>query len=121
MTEDRWEMTRQIVDGCTEPNQDAKADNGKPRLSLVPMQIVYEIATIREYGNKKYPNGGVNNWKQVDPQRLWDACLRHIIAASDDFMRVDDESGYKHISHAACNLAFLLQMIKEKDNACIHR
>ena len=31
-------------------SQEAKADAGKPRVSLVPMQIVSDIARIREYG-----------------------------------------------------------------------
>ena len=35
-------------------NQKIKADEGKPKLSLVPWQIVYDIARVREYGNQKY-------------------------------------------------------------------
>ena len=35
-------------------NQTAKADAGKPKLTLVPRQIIYDIAEVREYGNKKY-------------------------------------------------------------------
>ena len=33
------------------PSQEAKADIGKPRLSLVPSQIIRDIARVREYGN----------------------------------------------------------------------
>ena len=37
-----------------ELTQIAKADHGKPRLTLVPMQILFDIAMVREYGNMKY-------------------------------------------------------------------
>ena len=30
----------------------AKHDAGKPRLSLVPPQIIFDIAQVREYGNR---------------------------------------------------------------------
>lgn len=39
-------------------DQSAKADAGKPKLSLVPVEIIRDIARIREYGNGKYPEGG---------------------------------------------------------------
>lgn len=94
-------------------SQDAKADAGKLQLTLVPKQIIYNIAEVREYGCNKYPNGGRDNWKAVEPQRYWDACVRHIVAAMDDYTRRDDESGLLHLSHAATNLAFLLEMMKE--------
>ena len=44
-------------------DQKAKADGGKARLSLVPMQIMYDVAAIRGYGVMKYPDGGPENWK----------------------------------------------------------
>lgn len=95
-------------------NQTAKADAGKPRLTLVPPAIMFEIAKIREYGNAKYHDP--DNWKQVEPQRYWDACVRHIFAALSDYTKKDDESGLLHISHAACNLSFLLQMMEDKQS-----
>ena len=33
-------------------SQDAKRDAGKPRLTLVPRRIIWDIAVIREYGCK---------------------------------------------------------------------
>lgn len=91
-------------------NQDAKADAGKPILTLVPPQIMFEIEDVREYGNNKY--GDPDNWKNVSPDRYWEALIRHVFAAWNDFRKVDPESGLKHLSHIACNAAFLLQMIK---------
>ena len=43
-----------IDDGDTrEQTQRAKADAGKIRPSLVPVQIIRDIAEVREYGNRK--------------------------------------------------------------------
>ena len=90
--------------------QSAKADAGKLQITLVPRQIIRDIAAVRMYGNQKYPEGGVDNWKKVEPQRYRDALMRHLLADLDDPDSVDKESGIKHLKHAACNLAFLCEM-----------
>ena len=97
-----------------EPNQTAKADAGKPQLTLVPRRIIWAIARVREYGCKKYPEGGVDNWKQVEKERYRDAMMRHMLQYLDDPDGVDEESGIKHLHHLACNVAFLCEM--EQDN-----
>lgn len=94
-------------------DQMAKADSGKPRLTLVPTQIIFDIAKVREYGNKKYPEGGPDNWKKVEVQRYRDAAFRHFIAYLNDPKGADEESGIKHLSHLACNIAFLCELEKE--------
>ena len=104
-----------MQDGKTEDIV-AKDDAGKLRLTLVPRQIIYAIAEIREYGCRKYPHGGVDNWKTVEPDRYFDALARHILAAWNDHTAKDPESGYMHLKHAACNLAFLLELIEGDDN-----
>lgn len=91
-------------------NQEAKADAGKLDYTLVPTEIITEIAKIRTYGLAKYKER--DNWKKVSIDRYWKATIRHIIAAWDDYTKVDDESGLLHISHAACNLAFILELMK---------
>lgn len=93
------------------PDQAAKADAGKPRLTLVPMQILFDIAAIREYGNKKY--GAPDNWKNVEPDRFREAAFRHFLRYIDDPAGVDEESGLPHRWHLECNLAFLAEMEKE--------
>ena len=95
-------------------NQTAKADAGKPRLSLVPPQIIYDIARIRMYGNSKYPEGGKDNWKQVEPERYRDAAFRHLLAYIADPAGADEESGMPHLWHLACNVAFLCELEKDK-------
>jgi len=92
------------------PNQKVKSDAGKPKLSLVPPQIIFEIAKVREYGNNKYPDGGTDNWKQVEPERYRDAAFRHLLSYIQDPDGVDEESGISHLSHLACNIAFLCEL-----------
>lgn len=91
-----------------DPSQTAKADNGKPQLTLVPMKILPAIARIREYGNKKYKSS--DNWKTVNPTRYRDAAMRHMVAYVEDPASVDSESGLPHLWHLACNIAFLISM-----------
>jgi hypothetical protein len=87
-------------------DQKIKADDGKAKLSLVPTEIMYAIARIREYGNNKYPDGGEDNWKSVKPRRYLDAAMRHMLMMRDG-EELDPESGYPHLWHLACNVAFL--------------
>lgn len=89
---------------------EAKADQGKARLTLVPTKIIYAIARIREYGNKKYPAGGSDNWRTVEPERYRDAAYRHFLSYLDDPQGLDEESGLPHLWHLACNVAFLCEL-----------
>lgn len=94
------------------PDQLMKADSGKLKLTLVPQQIIKDIAEVRMYGNSKYPEGGVDNWKQVEIQRYRDAAFRHWLAYLADPSGVDEESGLSHLAHLACNIAFLCELEK---------
>lgn len=89
-------------------DQKAKADAGKLQLTLVPRQIIRDIAAVRMYGNAKY--GDPENWRQVSAERYRDAAFRHFLAYLDDPSGVDEESGLPHLSHLACNIAFLCEM-----------
>ena len=102
-------------EGYARLNQEAKADYGKAKLSLVPTEIIRAIADVREYGNQKYKSP--DNWKQVDKQRFIDALYRHWLAYIDG-EKVDKESGIEHIKHVACNLAFIIEMDKQKEPIC---
>lgn len=94
--------------------QEAKADAGKPKLSMVPRQIIYDIAGVREYGAEKY--GDPDNWKRVEKQRYIDAAFRHFLSYLDDPGGRDEESGLPHLSHLACNIAFLCEMEGRDDD-----
>lgn len=93
------------------PDQDAKADAGKPILSLVPPEIIYAVERVRRYGCEKYNDP--DNWKRVSKERYFEAMLRHILASWNDMTARDEESGLLHLEHAACNLAFILQLMRE--------
>ena len=97
------------------PDQQAKADQGKPHPSWVPVALIEGVMAVREVGTKKY--GDPDNWKQVEPSRYHQALLRHILMAWNDPYKRDPESGLLALEHAACNIAFLLEFYKEAHNA----
>lgn len=107
ITDEEYERAKEIIFG----NQKAKADEGKIDLTLVPRQIVYDIAEVREYGNKKY--GDPDNWKTVEIERYRKALYRHFFAYLDD-PDGKDESGLEHYKHMACNMAFICALEAER-------
>lgn len=93
-------------------DQTAKADAGKLQISMVPTQIVKDIAEVRMYGNRKYKDP--DNWKTVEVRRYIDALLRHTLEFVCDLHSKDDESGIEHYKHMACNMAFICEMMQNK-------
>ena len=91
-------------------DQTIKQDAGKRRLSLVPQRINWEIAAVREFGETKYPE---DSWRKVEIHRYLDALLRHISAmVSGGIDSRAEDSGLLHASHAACDLAFILELLE---------
>ena len=88
-------------------SQEAKADAGKMRPTLVPVELIRAVAAVREYGTAKYHD--TDNWKRVEPQRYRDALYRHWLAYLDG-EKNDRESGLPHLWHLATNAAFLIAM-----------
>ncbi len=89
-------------------SQTAKHDAGKLQITLVPTEIIRAIARVRMFGTEKYKDP--DNWKHVEPERYKDALMRHLLAYLDDLDSVDEESGLLHLWHAACNIAFLIEL-----------
>lgn len=85
-----------------------KNDEEKLRWDLLPYEAIEEIVRILTYGTKKYKE---NNWKlgskKEDKDRVFAAMMRHIVAYKKG-AEIDEESGFMHLSHAACNLIFLI-------------
>ena len=106
LMEEGYPASKEEIEAALSKTQEAKADAGKAEIRLVPMEIVWAIAWIRMYGNRKY--GDPENWKTVEPERYRDALMRHLLAYISDPNSVDEESGYPHLWHAACNMAFLM-------------
>ena len=92
----------------------AKDTKGKAKITLAPMQILKDIAEVREYGVKKY--GSVDSWKEVPIEDYRDALFRHLLEYIKDPSGVDKESGIKHYKHIACNLAFICEMENTEDD-----
>jgi len=92
----------------------AKHDAGKLRYSLIPTSALTAIAKVLEFGAKKY---GANTWQNVPDAegRYYDAAIRHLLAHKSG-EKNDTESGLSHLSHAACNLCFLV-FFEEKNGA----
>ena len=101
-----WEPAGMQNAECRMQNE-AKADAGKPRPTLVPASLVNAVTAIREYGCQKYHDP--DNWRKVEPQRYKDALYRHWLAYLGGEVK-DQESGLPHLWHMACNLAFLIEM-----------
>lgn len=93
-------------------DQTAKADAGKLQLSMVPPEIIEDIAQVRMYGNKKY--GDPNNWKNVENNRYVDALFRHFLEFLKDPESVDEESGLHHYKHMSCNMSFICHNMRKK-------
>ena len=92
----------------------AKDTEGKAKITLAPMQILKDVAEVREYGVKKY--GSVDSWKEVPIEDYRDALFRHLLEYIKDPNSVDKESGIKHYKHIACNLAFICEMENMEDD-----
>ena len=88
-------------------NQEVKADAGKIRPTLCPVEAIRAITEILEYGCRKYSDP--DNWKRVEPQRYKDAAYRHWLSYLSGEKK-DQESGLPHLWHLACNIAFLIAM-----------
>ena len=105
----RWSKDDDEAHGLEKQyDQTTKADYGKAKLTLVPRRIFWNIAAIREYGTEKYHDP--ENWRKVEASRYRDAAFRHFLAYLDDPKSVDKESGFPHLWHLACNIAFLCEM-----------
>ena len=88
--------------------QQPKADQGKPHPSYVPVALIEGVMAVREYGNQKYHDP--DNWRRVEPERFWDATLRHVLKAWHNPYSIDKESGLPNLWHIATNVAFLIEM-----------
>lgn len=97
-------------------DQQAKSDAGKLRLTLVPPRIIWDIATVRQYGVEvKYPKTGVDGWRTISVERIKDAAFRHFMRYLATPHGVDEESGLPHLWHCATNIAFLCELEDDRD------
>lgn len=84
-----------------------KHDGGKPRLDLVPPEVIEAVGAVMTFGAKKY---GENSYRNVEPKRYRAALMRHICKWLKEPYGKDEDSGLPHLWHIACNVAFLLEL-----------
>lgn len=90
-------------------DQSLKADNGKLKLSLVPVGIDRAIAKVRMWAiANKYKDP--DSWRKVEIQRYREALARHDLAYRENPGGVDPESGLPILYHIATNAAFLIEL-----------
>lgn len=97
------------------PSGGRKFDQGKNRLSLIPVKCLNAIMHVLEFGALKYE---VDNWQKVPDasNRYYDAAIRHLFAWREG-ESIDPESGHYHLAHAACCVIFMLWFdLSKKDN-----
>lgn len=84
-----------------------KDDYDKPRWDLLPPELMEETAKVLGFGAAKY---GARNWeKGMSWGRPFAALMRHMWAWwRKENGGIDKETGYSHLAHAACCLAFLI-------------
>ena len=90
-----------------------KQDEGKPRMTLVPLQIIYDIADVRTWSTVKYSD--TTSWRRIEIERIRDATFRHFLKYLKDPKGLDEESGLPHLAHLATNIAFLCEMEKQNN------
>lgn len=97
-------MADKVTDGL-------KHDGEKPRLDLVPPEIIEAVGKVMTHGVSKYGEG---NYRKVEPKRYRAALMRHICKWLKNPHGIDEDSGLPHLYHIACNVAFLLELDKEQ-------
>jgi len=99
-----------------------KFDDDKLMWDLLPYDTIESVVDILTYGAKKY---SPNNWQNVSLNRYEAAMMRHYVAWRKGEV-YDPESGKHHLSHALCNMMFMLwkevhqngETYKQGDKAC---
>lgn len=97
---------------------DHKADNGKALLGLVPLQSLYGLARVLDYGNQKHR--GKHNWLHAASdgaeglERYRHALTRHLADMWADPAALDQDSGLPHIDHVLANAVILRTLMQEQ-------
>lgn len=82
-----------------------KDDRDKPRIDLMPPEMIFAVSDVLTFGAKKY---GGRNWESgMAWGRIYAALMRHLWAWWSGATG-DDETGMSHLHHAGCCIAFLI-------------
>jgi hypothetical protein len=88
-----------------------KHDTEKLRYDLIPSEAMDELAKVLTHGATKYED---HNWARgMKWSRVFAALMRHMWSWWKG-ESVDPETGYSHLSHALCNIVFLVTYEQRK-------
>jgi hypothetical protein len=95
-----------------QPTGALRANEGKPLLHLIPPEAIWELGKVLTRGAKKY---APRNWeKGLTFSSTYDSLQRHLTKWWGGEEN-DDESGLHHLTHALCNVVFLLTFVRRID------
>ena len=92
-----------------------KYDQDKPKLALVFRgfsKALWQVGEVGTFGANKY---APDSWQGVEQERYQDALLRHLFLYFQG-EKIDEESGYNHLAHAAWNALAILNMELEDEH-----
>jgi len=88
-----------------------KFDSDKTRLELLPPELVFAVGTVLTFGAHKYAD---RDWELgMKWSRVFGALMRHLWAWWKG-EHTDPETGYSHLWHAGCCIAFLIAYEERK-------
>ena len=88
-----------------------KHDQGKLPYDLIPPELLESVAKVLQFGANKY---SARNWeKGMSWGRVFSALMRHMWAWWRG-EKADPETGFSHLEHAACCIAFLVAYEQRK-------
>jgi Domain of unknown function (DUF5664) len=88
-----------------------KADNGKPDLTDIPLEAMWQMGAAFTYGQKKYEKSNFRKSGMLVSRQL-SAALRHIYQHIDG-QTIDGETGTTtHLGHAMASLAMAIYNLK---------
>jgi hypothetical protein len=86
-----------------------KYDTGKPDMTDIPLEAMWEMGRAFTYGQKKYGKNNYRNGMKVSRQLA--AAVRHIYQHLSG-ETIDPESGVTHLGHALASIAMACYTIK---------
>lgn len=95
------------------PDYRIKRDEGKPRLDLVPMEIVKAIGIVLTKALEDHTEG---SWRSVEIFRFRAAMMRHLVEYMIDPKSVASDSKLPHLWHLAANVSFLIELENLKED-----
>lgn len=90
------------VDAGMIHNEGRKDDTGKPDMTDIPLEAMWQMGQAFTYGQKKYSKNNYRNGMAISRQLA--AAVRHIFQHLNG-ESTDPESGVTHLGHAMASLA----------------